>query len=313
MERTMSVEDKIKRAEEIYYKRKERDIPVRETIKKSTNEKKNIKLFKKMIKQIIICLMIYAAFYLIINNNYIFSEDFTNKAKEILSQDIDFKLIYSFVSEKIKNMNIKQETDNTEKTEIQENQVDIQNNNENIGGAEEILTGEIENVENTAETNETGTEGDTSEQQQDQPEVVLSQAEQDANYIKNKINFIKPVEGKISSMFGPRNPTTPTVPKNHTGTDIAAETGTKIVSATDGTVIVAENRGDYGKHIKIQIEDVIIVYAHCNKLYVKEGDTVSQGQEIAEVGATGNVTGPHLHFEVRHQDRYVDPQLILEL
>ena len=210
-------------------------------------------------------------------------------------------------------MNVKPEIDNTEKTEIQENQVDIQNNNENIGGAEEILTGEIENVENTAETNETGTEGDTSEQQQDQPEVVLSQAEQDANYIKNKINFIKPVEGKISSMFGSRNPTTPTVPKNHTGTDIAAETGTKIVSATDGTVIVAENRGDYGKHIKIQIEDVILVYAHCNKLYVKEGDTISQGQEIAEVGATGNVTGPHLHFEVRYQDRYVDPQLILGL
>lgn len=313
MERMMSVEDKIKRAEEIYYKRKERDIPVRETIKKSTNEKKNIKLFKKMIKQIIICLMIYAVFYLVINNNYIFSEDFTNKAKEILSQDIDFKLIYSFVSEKIKNMNVKQETDNTEKTEIQENQVDIQNNNENIGGAEEILTGEIENVENVAETHETGTEGESTEQQQKQPEVILSQAEQDANYIKNKINFIKPLEGKISSMFGPRNPTTPTVPKNHTGTDIAAETGTKIVSATDGTVIVAENRGDYGKHIKIQIEDVIIVYAHCNKLYVKEGDTISQGQEIAEVGATGNVTGPHLHFEVRYQDRYVDPQLILEL
>ena len=313
MERMMSVEDKIKRAEEIYYKRKERDIPVRETIKKSTNEKKNIKLFKKMIKQIIICLMIYAVFYLVINNNYIFSKDFTNKAKEILSQDIDFKLIYSFVSEKIKNINVKQETDNTEKTEIQENQVDIQNNNENIGGAEEILTGEIENVENIAETHETGTEGESTEQQQEQPEVILSQAEQDVNYIKNKINFIKPLEGKISSMFGTRNPTTPTVPKNHTGTDIAAETGTKIVSATDGTVIVAENRGDYGKHIKIQIEDVIIVYAHCNKLYVKEGDTILQGQEIAEVGATGNVTGPHLHFEVRYQDRYVDPQLILEL
>lgn len=125
--------------------------------------------------------MIYAVFYLVINNNYIFSEDFTNKAKEILSQDIDFKLIYSFVSEKIKNMNVKQETDNTEKTEIQENQVDIQNNNENIGGAEEILTGEIENVENIAETHETGTEGESTEQQQEQPEVILSQAEQDAN------------------------------------------------------------------------------------------------------------------------------------
>ena len=114
-------------------------------------------------------------------------------------------------------------------------------------------------------------------------------------------------------MFGLRNPTTASVPKNHTGTDIAAVTGTRIISATDGTVISASSKGDYGKHLKIQINDVIIVYAHCNKLYVNEGDVIKQGQEIAEVGATGNTTGPHLHFEVRYQDRYVDPQLILEL
>ena len=90
-------------------------------------------------------------------------------------------------------------------------------------------------------------------------------------------------------------------------------TGTKIVSATNGTVIYAGNKGDFGKHIKIQVNDVIVLYAHCNKLYVKEGDSVKQGQEIAEVGSTGNTTGPHLHFEVRYQERYVDPQLILEL
>ena len=114
-------------------------------------------------------------------------------------------------------------------------------------------------------------------------------------------------------MFGLRNPTTASVPKNHTGTDIAATTGTKIVSATDGTVIYTSLKGDFGNHIKIQINDVIILYAHCNKIYVNEGETIKQGQEIAEVGSTGNTTGPHLHFEVRYQDRYVDPQLILEL
>ena len=141
----------------------------------------------------------------------------------------------------------------------------------------------------------------------------LSQMEQDTNYIKSKISFIKPLNGRISSAYGERNPTTPTVPKNHTGTDIVAETGAKIVSATNGTVILASSQGDYGKHLKIQIEDVIIVYAHCNKLYVKEGDNISQGQEIAEVGSTGNTTGPHLHFEVRYQNRYVDPQMILDL
>ena len=55
------------------------------------------------------------------------------------------------------------------------------------------------------------------------------------------------------------------------------------------------------------------MYAHCNNLYVKEGENIKQGQEIAEVGATGNATGPHLHFEVLYQSRYVDPQMILEL
>lgn len=56
-----------------------------------------------------------------------------------------------------------------------------------------------------------------------------------------------------------------------------------------------------------------IIYAHCHALYVKEGDKITQGQEIAEVGSTGNSTGPHLHFEIRYQERLVDPQNILEL
>ena len=308
MERTMSVDDKIRRAEEIYYRRKECGDRAHENIRIST-KKKDIKLFKKMIMQIIICLAIYSVFYIIVNNNYIFSEDFTNKVREILSQDINITEIYSIFLNKINVIKgtTQEKTDNEqqieeqpndtnneaeeqpqEETQIEEN---LQNNNENIGGAEEILTEQGQNGESTE----------------------LSQMEQDANYIKSTINFIKPLEGKISSMFGERNPTTSTVPKNHTGTDIAATTGTKIVSATDGTVILASTKGDYGNHLKIQINDVIILYAHCNQLYVKEGDNIVQGQEIAEVGSTGNTTGPHLHFEIRYQDRYVDPQMILEL
>ncbi len=311
MERAMSVEDKIRRAEEIYYKRKEQEIPMRETIRRTPREKKNIKLFRKMIRQIIVCLIIYGIFYLIVNNNYIFSADFTNKAKEILSQDINFVEVYSTISNKVvetynkivssenadnkeeqQNENANSENTNNENLNDQnaETQVETTNNDENIGGAEEMLAPVEEN--NAKE---------------------LSQMEQDANYIKSTISFIKPINGKISSAFGWRNPTTETVPKNHTGTDIAAETGTKIISATDGNVILSSTTGDYGKHLKIQTNDVVIVYAHCSKLYVNEGDTIKQGQEIAEVGSTGNATGPHLHFEVRYQDRYVNPQLILEL
>ena len=136
---------------------------------------------------------------------------------------------------------------------------------------------------------------------------------QDIENIKNTTTFIKPIEGTISSKYGQREPTTATVPKNHTGVDIATNMGTKIKSATSGEVVIASEEGDYGKHLKIQIGDVSIIYAHCNNLYVKQGDQISQGQEIAEVGKTGNATGPHLHFEIRYQDRYVDPQLILEL
>lgn len=297
MEKTMSVEDKIRRAEEIYYRRRNQENPYREsTVEKQVKLKRDVKLLRKMIKQIVICLIIYIVFYMIINNNYIFSEDFTNKAREILSQDINFADIYSGLLNVINHDNkivetieqtTDQDTEDLEQTTEQEKiNEEIQNNDENIGGAEELSTTE---------------------------EPVLSQMEQDANYIKSTISFIKPVNGTISSMFGLRNPTTASVPKNHTGTDIAAVKGTKIVSATDGTVIYTSSKGDYGNHIKVQINEVIVLYAHCNKLYVKEGDVIKQGQEIAEVGSTGNTTGPHLHFEIRYQDRYVDPQLILEL
>ena len=141
----------------------------------------------------------------------------------------------------------------------------------------------------------------------------LSQPEQDIINVKNTTTFIKPIEGIISSKYGQRDTATGRVPKNHTGTDIAANLGTKIKSASDGEVVLASEEGDYGKHLKIQIGEVSIIYAHCNNLYVKQGDKVTQGQEIAEVGSTGNSTGPHLHFEIRISERTVDPQSILEL
>ena len=80
----------------------------------------------------------------------------------------------------------------------------------------------------------------------------------------------------------------------------------------EGTVELVSGEGSYGNHVKITNGDVSTLYAHCSKIYVKEGDYITQGQEIAEVGATGNVTGPHLHFEIRRNNEYVDPDLILE-
>ena len=308
----MSVDDKIRRAEEIYYRRREQERPQNEYQRYINNDKKqnkrNISLVKKMLIQIMMCLIIYSIFYVIVNNNYIFSEDFRNKAKEILNTDINFLEIYNFATEKfdeiIKTIPSQQET----QQEIQqENQQEIKQEEVNQENQQESQPEQITNEENIGGAEEVLQESNVEE------EIQLSQMEIDANEIKNIVSFIKPLQGKITSEYGYREPTTPTVPKNHTGVDIASSTGTKIVSATDGTVILSSDQGDYGKHLKIQYGDIIVVYAHCNKLYVKQGDQIQQGQEIAEVGSTGNATGPHLHFEIRYKNRYVDPQLVIEL
>ena len=300
MERAMTVEERIRRAEEIYERRKRNEgltVVQEKERKKEKNEKKDIKLLKKMVIQLMICICIYLVIYTIQNKQYIFSEDFINKVNEIISYDIDFKKLYEDSKKFIMGIfNKENENQNESQNETQENnEVNVTENteiNNGIGGAVE------ENIEETPQVEENQN---------------LSQEEQDILNVKNTTSFIKPVEGTISSVYGYRETATGTVPKDHTGTDIAAITGTKIKSATDGQVVLASEEGDYGKHIKIQIGEVSIIYAHCNSLYVKEGDMVTQGQEIAEVGSTGNSTGPHLHFEIRISERTVDPQKILEL
>ena len=263
-----------------------------------------------MIIQIVVSLSIYLVIYIIQNNNYIFSEDFIKKINEILSYDVNFQEMY---------LNIKQGVEqNIEKLKI--------NNTNNIdgaiGGAEENIIGdsnEIENkinenvIENNIETTENQIISETNNQEQVQEPKELTEEEKEIEKIKATTTFIKPIEGIITSKYGQREPTTSTVPKNHTGTDIAANLGTKIKAATDGEVVLASEEGDYGKHLKIQIGDISIIYAHCNNLYVKQGDKITQGQEIAEVGSTGNSTGPHLHFEIRISEKTIDPQKILEL
>ena len=297
MERVMTVEERIRRAEEIYERRKRNQgltVVGEENNKKEKNEKRDIKLLKKMTIQLMVCVCIYLVIYTIQNNQYIFSEDFIHKVNEIISYDIDFKKLY----EDAKNYIIGIFNKDGEKQNEEENQ----NNETNVTDGNQSNNGIGGAAEETSETTEQVKENE-----------VLSQEEQDILNVKNTANFIKPVEGTISSVYGYRDTATGTVPKNHTGTDIAAVMGTKIKSATDGQVVLVSEEGDYGKHIKIQIGEVSIIYAHCNSLYVKEGEQIKQGQEIAEVGSTGNSTGPHLHFEIRISERTVDPQKILDL
>lgn len=289
MERTMSVEEKIRRAEQIYERRKQGSDKQIATVSVN-NEKKDIRLLKKMIVQILICISIYLVIYFINNSEYVFSKDFINKINEILSYDVNFMDLYNTIKDQYNKIIVNNnEQEQPEQTKEQEENT----TQDGIGGA-------VEDFQNTSDVKEETTK-------------ELSQSEQDIINVKNTTTFIKPIEGIISSKYGQRDTATGRVPKNHTGTDIAANLGTKIKSATDGEVVLASEEGDYGKHLKIQIGEVSIIYAHCNNLYVKQGDKITQGQEIAEVGSTGNSTGPHLHFEIRNSERTVDPQSILEL
>lgn len=309
MERTMSVEEKIRRAEEIYERRHRGESRQATTINVNNDGKKDIKLLKKLILQVVACLLIYLIIYTVQNNNYIFSEDFINKAKEILSYDTNFMQIYNDAKngvmnflksddEETKNEETKNEETNNEETKSEEKKSEDTKN-------EEKKNEESQSDEQNSKQNEENIGGSNQQAISEEEQMILD--------IKNTSTFIKPIEGTITSGYGQRETSIATIPKNHTGTDIAADTGTKIKSATDGEVVIASSEGDYGNHLKIQIGEVSIIYAHCNSLYVKQGDKVVQGQEIAEVGSTGNSTGPHLHFEIRLSEKTVDPQKILEL
>ena len=319
MEKTISVEERIKRAEEIYNRRAGSQDNIRYTYNKSENNKKSVKSskIKKMIIQIILCFLIYAVFYIISNSEYIFSEDFRNNIKTLLNTEMDFNKIYNdtinYFSQFL-STNTEENVDNSQenqeiKEDVEENKTQNESISENVSENQDTTSSETENIGGAAEE----PLSQNNEVQEDNNQSEKSQMEIDAEDIKNSISFEVPVEGYISSTFGPRNPTTSSVPKNHTGLDIAAKKGTIIKSATDGTVILASSYGDYGNHYKIEIDDVVIIYAHCSKLYLKEGDKVTKGQSIGEVGTTGNSTGPHLHFEIRKDGRLVDPQLILDI
>ena len=117
---------------------------------------------------------------------------------------------------------------------------------------------------------------------------------------------VTPVSGTITSRFGVVSSIRSGA---HTGTDIAAPTGTPIKAVASGTVTFAEKSGPYGNLIKITHENGVETwYGHCSKLYATVGQTVEAGDVIAAVGSTGNSTGPHLHLEIRINGTAINPQ-----
>ena len=322
LERIASSEEKIRRAEEIYYRRRSQN-GNRNIATVNVNNEKNYGLLKKLILQILICLVIYFIFYIIQNSNYIFSEDVINKTKEILSYDINMQETYQQVMQYMNQIiqppkqeeQQPQEEGQSEEVPTQENQPTPQPEEtpqESTEEPNEEATNTATTIENETPSDEVAAIGGA-----DFEDVVMedtvpkTQEELDLEYLKT-FNWVKPVSGTVTSEFGKRESSNPIVGANHTGIDIGANTGTVIVAAIPGTVTISSTVGEYGYHIKITNNDVSTLYAHCSKLYVKEGQQIEQGQAIAEVGSTGKSTGPHLHFEVIRENRYINPRNVLE-
>lgn len=117
-----------------------------------------------------------------------------------------------------------------------------------------------------------------------------------------------PVAFKVTSRFGMRMHPIAKCMKMHKGLDLAGDTGDAVKSADGGKVIFAGQQSGYGNIIVIQHDhDLSTAYAHLSEIDVQEDQEVRRGDVIGKVGATGNVTGPHLHFEVRVNGNQVDP------
>ena len=113
---------------------------------------------------------------------------------------------------------------------------------------------------------------------------------------------------RISDEYGNRMHPTMGVEKFHNGLDMAAPSGSSILAAYDGDVVAADYSASMGNYIMIDHgSGLYTIYMHCSALYVSKGQSVSKGQNIAAVGSTGRSTGPHLHFGVRLNGRYVSP------
>ena len=126
---------------------------------------------------------------------------------------------------------------------------------------------------------------------------------------KSKASLIQPISySKITSKFGMRYHPISGRYKGHTGVDLSAHVGTPVRAASSGVITKATYYSGYGKYIHINhSSDVSTAYGHLSRIAVRAGQRVSQGQIIGYSGNSGYSTGPHLHYEVIKDGRFVNP------
>jgi len=126
--------------------------------------------------------------------------------------------------------------------------------------------------------------------------------------------FSFPMNSKITSQFGNKRIFNGTLKSYHSGTDFRAKTGTPIYATNRGKVVLVKNRYFAGNSVILDHgEGIYTCYYHMSRFKVKKGQIVEKGELLGLAGATGRVTGPHLHFSTRVSGVQVDPLQLLRL
>ncbi len=232
---------------------------------------------------------------------FLFPESLANIIKEKYFSKVKPYILSFSLKDSIKNIFNENKNSNTQNEQVQE---------ENQQSSEQDIVSQNVQIDSTGKGG-----GEPLEEQVTEKEdsSSLSTMDIDTNEIlSKKISIIRPVEGVITSNYGARDQIFEGVNSYHTGIDIANKLNTDIKSATTGKVKdVVSNDKYYGNYIEIETNGVTFKYAHLNTALVKENDNIEQGQVIGKMGSTGMSTGSHLHFEIRINNRSVDPKNIL--
>lgn len=163
---------------------------------------------------------------------------------------------------------------------------------------------------------------DTGEENRGGPFITIPESERQSliqqtdNYLKmmSKLPLGRPVPGIVTSSYGSRKD-----PKNkkaafHSGIDFRGKRGSEVLATADGVVRKAGRNGSYGLFVQIDHGNgYSTCFAHLKKYLVRKGEKVSRGQSVGLVGSTGRSLGPHLHYEVRHDNKPVNPKKFLKV
>lgn len=196
-----------------------------------------------------------------------------------------------------------------------------------------VLAGQIDNFSLAAQNNQEIRQSFQNSQSIEQPtgeggpdetlaeNVEQEEAENTALYEKIRgleeslgsrvdVPSIYPLVGKINNEFGWRsNPFGGRSIENHSGMDIDGERGAPVIAPADGVCVQAGWKGGYGNFIEISHGNGLTTrYGHLSQIEIEAGDAIARGQQIGRVGSTGRSTGPHLHYEVRIDNKAVDPR-----